>query len=217
MTCQEDSSACTTGQNECAEGSKCSVVRDGSYRCLCPLGKTGKFCKEGNEWAKLSIYAYPFYPIVFIDLKQINCSFLLDILISDPLFVGEDHSTMSLLLDSAIRFNTEVALTIEPKALDGVLVHFGQSRDVRHQDYFTVMLRNGSLFMSFSLGGPRSGQSHALTLSLCCVSIGQSYRIEAGRSGRDGFLMLNEQIAKGTAPSGLTTLDVDHVINLGMQ
>ena len=33
---------------------------------------------------------------------------------------------MSLLLDSAIRFNTEVALTIEPKALDGVLVHFGQ-------------------------------------------------------------------------------------------
>ena len=123
---------------------------------------------------------------------------------------------MSLLLDSAIRFNTEVALTIEPKALDGVLVHFGQSRDVRHQDYFTVMLRNGSLFMSFSLGGPRSGQSHALTLSLCCVAIGQSYRIEAGRSGRDGYLMLNEQIAKGTAPSGLSTLDVDHVINLGI-
>ena len=49
VTCEEDSSACTTGQNECAEGSKCSVVRDGSYRCLCPLGKTGKFCNEGNE------------------------------------------------------------------------------------------------------------------------------------------------------------------------
>ena len=122
---------------------------------------------------------------------------------------------MSLLLDSAIRFNTEVALTIEPKALDGVLVHFGQSRDVRHQDYFTVMLRNESLFMSFSLGGPRSGASHALTLSLCCVSVGQTYRIEAGRSGREGYLKLNEQIAKGNAPSGLTTLDVDHVINLG--
>ena len=140
---------------------------------------------------------------------------LLEILISDPLFTGEDHSTMSLLLDSAIRFNTEVAFTMEPNALDGILVHFGQSRDIRHQDFFTIMLRNGSLFMSFSLGGPRSGQSHALTLSLCCVSVGQSYRVEAGRSGRDGYLKLNEEMTKGTAPSGLTTLDVDHLINLG--
>ena len=69
--------------------------------------------------------------------------------------------------------------------------------------------------MSFSLGGPRSGQSHSLTLSLCCVLIGQSYRIEAGRSGRDGYLKLNEQLAEGKAPSGLTTLDVDHIVNLG--
>ena len=150
-----------------------------------------------------------FFPIFILSV--------LDIVISDPLFVGKDHSTMSLLLDSAIRFNTEVALSIEPNALDGIIVHFGQSRDVRHQDFFTVMLRNGSLFMTFSLGGPRSGQSHALTLSLCCVQIGERYQIEAGRSGRDGFLKLNDEIVKGTAPSGLSTLDVDHVINLGRE
>ena len=48
VTCNEDSSACTTGQHQCSEGSKCSVVRDGSYQCLCPLGKTGKLCTEGN-------------------------------------------------------------------------------------------------------------------------------------------------------------------------
>ena len=47
VTCNEDSSACTTGQHQCEEGAKCSVVRDGSYQCLCPFGKTGKFCKEG--------------------------------------------------------------------------------------------------------------------------------------------------------------------------
>ena len=122
---------------------------------------------------------------------------------------------MSLLLDSAIRFNTELTLTIQPKQLDGIIVHFGQSRDARHQDYFTVMLRNGTLFMSFSLGGPRGGQSHALTLSLCCVVVGKSYQIEAGRSGRDGYLRLNGQEAIGAAPSGLTTLDVDHRIYLG--
>ena len=165
---------------------------------------------------KYFLILYPRVCSIVLFEAILSCIVLFsDIQISDPLFTGKDHSTMSLLLDSAIRFNTELTFTIQPNALDGILVHFGQSRDARHQDYFTVMLRNGTLFMSFSLGGPRGGQSHALTLSLCCVSLGQSYEIEAGRSGRDGYLKLNGQLAKGTAPSGLTTLDVDHKIHLG--
>jgi EYS protein len=158
-------------------------MRDGSYQCLCPLGKTGKFCDE-------------------------------NIAVSDPLFKG-DHSFMSLALDSAIRFNTEITLEIRVDALDGLLVHFGQSRDARHQDYFTLMLKNGSVVLSFSLGGPRGGQSHSLSLSLCCVKVGMWHKIEAGRSGRDGYLMLDSQNTMGNAPPGLTTLDVDHTLNLG--
>ena len=121
--------------------------------------------------------------------------------ISDPLFTG-DTSFMSLSLDSAIRFNTEISLEIRPDSLEGLLVHFGQSRDARHQDYFTLMLKNGSVVLSFSLGGPRGGQNHALTLSLYGVKVGVWHKIQAGRSGRDGYLMLDEQQTMGNAPPG---------------
>ena len=80
---------------------------------------------------------------------------------------------MSITLDSAIRFNTELTMEIRTDSRDGLIVHFGQSRDARHQDYFSLMIKNGSLVMSFSLGGPRGGQNHALTLSLCCVTVGE--------------------------------------------
>ena len=82
------------------------------------------------------------------------------------------------------------------------MVHFGQSRDARHQDYFTLMLKNGTLVLSFSLGGPRGGQSHALSLTLCCVKIGSWHQIKAGRSGRDGYLELDSQQTMGNAPPG---------------
>ena len=104
VTCEEESSACTTGRHNCAEGfynsfqnlfyflksitnfnqpllnlgSECTVMKDGNYECLCPLGKTGKFCRDS-------------------------------ISISDPLFTGK-HSFMSLNLDTHIRFNTEVSI-----------------------------------------------------------------------------------------------------------
>ena len=145
-------------------------MKDGNYECLCPLGKTGKFCKE-------------------------------DLLISDPLFKDES-SFMALSLDSHIRFNTEISLEIRPESPDGLIAHFGQTRDARHQDYFTLILKNGSVVLSFSLGGPRGGQSHALTLSLCCATIGSWHKIEAGRSGRDGYLSLDSQNTMGNAPPG---------------
>ena len=94
-------------------------MKDGNYECLCPLGKTGKFCETS-------------------------------VFISDPLFTG-GNSFMSLTLDSAIRFNTEINLEIRPDSMDGLIVHFGQSRDARHQDYFTIMLKNSTLVSIFIL------------------------------------------------------------------
>ena len=94
-------------------------MKDGNYECLCPLGKTGKFCET-------------------------------TVFISDPLFTG-GNSFMSLTLDSAIRFNTEINLEIRPDSMDGLIVHFGQSRDARHQDYFTIMLKNSTLVSIFIL------------------------------------------------------------------
>ena len=57
-------------------------------------------------------------------------------MISDPLFRGEKHSAMQLTaMDTAIRFGTEITIDIKPEDgfPDGIILHFGQSRDARHQ------------------------------------------------------------------------------------
>ena len=68
--------------------------------------------------------------------------------------------------------------------------------------------------MSFSLGGPRGGQSHALSLSLCCVKVGTWHQIKAGRSGRDGYLELDGQQTIGNAPPGKGPY-IKYVISVG--
>ena len=136
--------------------------------------------------------------------------------ISDPLFRGEKHSSMQLKMDTAIRFSTEISIDVKAKAGDGIILHFGQSRDARHQDFFTVLLKNNSFVLTFSLGGPRGGgQANALTLVVCCLEMDKWQRVEAGRHGREGYLRANGEMVTGTAPPGLTTLDVDNVAHLG--
>ena len=49
VTCDEESSACTTGRHNCAEGSECTVMKDGSYECLCPLGTYIFFMKFSRK------------------------------------------------------------------------------------------------------------------------------------------------------------------------
>ena len=49
MNCQEVSSVCTIGKHKCAEDSECSVRQNGSYFCICPLGKSGVYCDEGKN------------------------------------------------------------------------------------------------------------------------------------------------------------------------
>ena len=68
--------------------------------------------------------------------------------------------------------------------------------------------------MSFSLGGPRGGQSHALSLSLCCVKVGTWHQIKAGRSGRDGYLELDGQQTIGNAPPGKGP-SINYVVSVG--
>ena len=112
-------------------------MKDGNYECLCPLGKTGKFCET-------------------------------TVFISDPLFTG-GNSFMSLTLDSAIRFNTEINLEIRPDSMDGLIVHFGQSRDARHQDYFTIMLKNSTLVSIFSAAYSRLLSFVSYTMAIWVV------------------------------------------------
>ncbi len=67
-----------------------------------------------------------------------------------------------------------------------------------------------------NLGGPSSRQDRLISLSLCCARRGEWSRVEAGRTGRDAYLRLDGQVAKGTSPVALTTLDVDNVLYIGL-
>ncbi len=66
-----------------------------------------------------------------------------------------------------------------------------------------------------NLGGPASRQDRLISLSLCCAVRGEWNKVEAGRSGRDGYLRLNGQVAKGRSSMAITTLDVDNVLYIG--
>ena len=45
----------------------------------------------------------------------------------------------------------------------------------------SLFLRNGSIVLTVSLGGPRSRQDNFLVLTLCCVKVGEWNLVEAGR------------------------------------
>ncbi len=106
------------------------------FVCFCLLNWFNKLkCKIFNI---ISVWFHP---------KKI---FLLcsDISVSDPLFAGE-HSYMSLTLDSAVRFNTELSIEIRPDSLDGLVVHFGQSRDARWGSHFKPYFNHPKICFKF--------------------------------------------------------------------
>ena len=110
---------------------------------------------------------------------------------------------------------THFSFQLKPSSLDGMLLYLGQSRDVRHQDFFSLALRNGSLALTVSLGGPRNRQVDFLVLSLCCVRESEWNSVEVGRDGKEGYLKLNGQFTTGISPLAMTTLDVDQTLYLG--
>jgi len=67
-----------------------------------------------------------------------------------------------------------------------------------------------------NLGGPLTRQDRIVTLSLCCVRLGRWTRVDAGRTGREAYLALDDgQRAAGVSPLGLSALDVDGILHLG--
>ena len=137
-----------------------------------------------------------------------------DLSISDPRFTG-DHSYLSISLSTAVRFMTHFSFELKPSSPEGMLLYLGQSRDVRHQDFFSLALRNGSLSLTISLGGPRNRQVDFLVLSLCCARMREWNSVEVGRDGKEGYMKLNGQFTTGISPLSMTTLDVDQTLYLG--
>ena len=96
--------------------------------------------------------------------------------ISDARFPGA-HSWMALDLVTAVRYNTHISLAIRPDHSDGLLLYMSQPHSAAG-DYLSLLLVNGSLIFTYSLG---SGDSVTTIRVPCCVELDTWHVISAGR------------------------------------
>ena len=115
-----------------------------------------------------------------------------NVVISDAKFPGQ-HSWMSLDLVTAVRFNTHISLHIKPEASDGLILYMSQPH-TSGGDFLSLLLVNGSLIFTYSLG---SGDSVTTIRVTCCVDLDTWHVVSAGRHGNQGYLQLDDQLIKG--------------------
>ena len=118
---------------------------------------------------------------------------------------------MSVALGTALRFNTHLSLEIKPEQGDGLILHMSQPHP-GGGDFLSLLLVNGSLIFSYSLGSEESVTTIRVENSL---ELQTWHTVSAGRHGNQGYLQLDESLVKGRSPEGLMTLDVSPLLYLG--
>ncbi len=145
-----------------------------------------------------------------------NLCVLKDLDISDPRFDGL-HSTMSMRVTSPLRRQMHISLQILADEADGLVLFIGDGSK-HNDDFLALSLSNSSLVLTVDLGGPRTASvERVLTLTQCCVTLGDWHEVGIWREGRKASLSLDDkEVATGEANrlAGLT-LDVDHIVYLG--
>jgi EYS protein len=151
--------------------------------------------------------------------------------ISDARFTG-NHSYMTVQLESSVRFNTHISLEIRPDRADGLILYLAQ-RTNDFGDFFSLLLVNGSIVFSFSLG---SAEQITTMKMDCCQQLTAAGDNEAeynggqpgnedqlwttvalGRRGGEGYLRVGGQTVTQSLQTNdrLPTLDVSPVLYLG--
>lgn len=122
---------------------------------------------------------------------------------------------MTLVVNQSLKFSSHFGLQVKPESADGTILFLGQGGNRFFGDFLSLSIQNQSLVLSLNLGGPSTRFDHFLTLTLCCLELGEWHKIEAGREGREAYLVLGSQRATGKAILSLEALDVDPVLHLG--
>ena len=105
---------------------------------------------------------------------------------------------MSVEVVTALRFNTHLSLQIKPQLSDGLILHLAQPHPVGG-DFLSLLLVNGSLIFSYSLGSEESVTTIRLEDRL---ELEVWHTIAAGRHGNQGYLQLDETLVKGRSSEG---------------
>uniref|UniRef100_A0A673ZPH0 Protein eyes shut homolog n=1 Tax=Salmo trutta TaxID=8032 RepID=A0A673ZPH0_SALTR len=183
--CSETVSVCDAEHRPpplCARGSTCVPLPDG-YTCLCPLGTGGLHCQ------------FVFLPFLFVSAMAI----------SDPFFSGNQSSWMSFSPVS-IRHRTDLRLQFQTLSPEGILFYTAQHLSARAGDFFCVSLTSGLVQLRYNLG---SGTSVLQSTNRVDTSGGTWHTVRAGRTGHQGFLVLDGlEVKQNDTEGGMSTLDV---------
>ena len=163
-----------------------------SYTCQCGSGSRGPSCDvdnvcsgAGNKCQEGSTCVQSLTHAATDHDRSYTCVCPLgrqgefceeNVRISDARFPGQ-HSWMSLDLVTAVRYNTHIGLQIKPEYADGLILYMSQPQLVGG-DYLSLLLVNGSLLFTYSLGDT------VTTVRVpCCIELNTWHVVSAGRHG----------------------------------
>ena len=205
-----------------------------SYSCQCPDGTSGTSCDrqlnvcsgkrhQCQEGSVCMTHTQDGYRCV-CPLGRAGQFCERNLNISDARFLG-DHSYMAVQLETSVRFNTHISLQIRPEQADGLILYLAQ-RTNDFGDFFSLLLVNGSLVFSFSLGSAE--QVTTMKADCCQQSLpengGQSINgdkgwteVTLGRRGGEGYLRVSGHTVTRSlmTQDRLPTLDVSPILYVG--
>jgi EYS protein len=204
-----------------------------SYSCQCPDGTSGTscdrqlnvcsgkrhLCQEGSVCVAHTRAGYQ----CVCPLGRTGQFCERNVNISDARFTG-DHSYLTVQLEASVRFNTHISMEIKPEKADGLILYLAQ-RTNDFGDFFSLLLVNGSLVFSFSLGSAE--QVTTMKAACCAPAPGNSdseannganwTAVSLGRRGGEGYLTVGGQTITRSLQTEdrLPTLDVSPILYLG--
>ncbi|CAH1248216.1 EYS [Branchiostoma lanceolatum] len=208
--------------NVCHNGGTC-VDMGASFRCACQAGWKGLLCADEETVCDTTSLCADGASCVPLGLSY-RCDCPLgtngtdcqqSVTISDPSFGmrGQGSSSFMSFPRQNLRVVTQITLEFQPGAPNGILFYAAQNLNSRAGDFISLSLFDGFVEFRYNLGLEptaviRSGRRIDTTGSTW-------YVLEAGRTGKDGYLRIDGEEVTGTTNQAMVGLDIRTDFYLG--
>eukprot|EP00058_Branchiostoma_floridae_P004762 XP_002590250.1 hypothetical protein BRAFLDRAFT_132333 [Branchiostoma floridae] len=208
--------------NTCHNRGTC-VDMGASFRCECQAGWKGLLCAdEETVCDTTSPCAAGASCVPLGQAYRCDCPLGTNgtdcrqsVTISDPSFGTRGQGSISFMSfpRQNLRVETQIVLEFQPGAQNGILFYAAQNLNSRAGDFISLSLFDGFVEFRYNLGLEptaviRSGQR-------INTSGNTWYVLEAGRTGKDGYLRINGEEVTGATNQAMVGLDIRTDFYLG--